>query len=595
MFFAAHMLAGNVITYEATGKLSNLTDADFLGNTIVSHTFSNGHGKIEFKFDVDNICTKTFQGNTSLLAITVPNSVSLMCNSIFKNCTSLCSVTFEGTQITDIPSEMFMGCSSLSSINIPNSVTYIGSDAFSGCTALSSITIPSSVTEFGSGIFSGCTALKSITIPMGVTTIYFNTFSDCTSLSSIIIPNSVTEIGMSAFKNCVSLSFVLIPSSVRNIGHYAFSGCTSLVSIIIPKGVTSIEKNTFDGCTSLTSVVIPDGVTDIGSYAFSGCTSLTSVVIPDGVTNIESDAFSGCTSLISVTIPNSATSIASDAFEGVPHVVYHGNATGAPWGARCVNGYVDGNLVYSDASKTTLMACGAAQTGEVIIADNVTSLGDYAFNECRGITSVIIPNGVTSIGTWTFMNCTSLLSVTIPSGVMVTGGAFYGCTSLKTITVLSANPPSWVNFMVDVLDNVETIYIPLGTMKAYRNDMGWRKYANKLKELSTSVTTYTITVTYDSAKGFAIGGGTFSYGETATLLAQALLGYEFASWSNGVTDNPYIFAVTEDMTIEALFVPATAVETISDDGETLQKVLRDGQVLIFRGNKFYTLTGIEVK
>ncbi len=595
MFFAAHMLAGNVITYEATEKLSDLTDADFPGNSIVSHTFSNGHGIIEFQFDVEDIWTAAFQGNTSLLSITIPNSVSVMCSSIFKNCMSLCSVTFEGSQITDIPHEMFMGCSSLSSVSIPSSVTEIGTDAFSGCTALSSVTlpsgvtkigsdafsgcttltsisIPSSVTEIGGGAFSGCTALKSMTIPMGVTTLGYKTFADCTSLSSIIIPNSVTEIGYSAFENCVSLSFVLIPSSVRSIWNNAFYGCTSLVSIIIPKGVTSIEEYTFYGCLSLTSVVIPDGVTDIGN-----------------------DAFYGCTSLMSVTVPNSVTHIGSDAFEGVPHVVYHGNATGAPWGAKCVNGYVDGNLVYSDASKTTLMACSAAQTGEVIIPDNVTSLGDYVFCECSGITSVIIPNGVTSIGTWPFMNCTSLLSVTIPSGVMITNGAFSGCTSLKTITVLSANPPSWVGLMLDVLDNVETIYIPLGTMKAYKNDSFWRRYADKLKELSTSVTTYTITVTYDSEKGFAIGGGSFSYGETATLLAQPLLGYEFVSWSNGVTDNPYIFAVTEDMTIEALFVPITAVETISDAGEAPKKVLRDGQVLILRGDSFYTLMGIEVK
>ena len=161
-------------------------------------------------------------------------------------------------------------------------VTSIGRLAFRGCTSLTSITIPDSVTSIGDHAFSGCSSLTSITIPDSVTSIGNHAFQFCHSLTSITIPNSVTSIGDFAFGSCKSLTSVTIPDSVTSIGSgygigNAFDGCTSLTSITIGNGVTSIDHSTFAGCTSLASITIPEGVTSIGTNAFNGCKNLTAV------------------------------------------------------------------------------------------------------------------------------------------------------------------------------------------------------------------------------------------------------------------------------------------------------------------------------
>ena len=110
-------------------------------------------------------------------------------------------------------------------------ITSIGNFAFDGCTSLTSITIPDSVTSIGEYAFSDCYSLTSITIPDSVTSIGWATFRDCTSLTSVNIPDSVISIGNSAFEDCTSLTSVTIGNSVSSIGSWAFEWCKSLTSV----------------------------------------------------------------------------------------------------------------------------------------------------------------------------------------------------------------------------------------------------------------------------------------------------------------------------------------------------------------------------
>lgn len=254
--------------------------------------------------------------------------------------------------------------------------------------SITSVNLPKGLTSIGACAFVHCTGLTSISIPKSVTTICGGAFYECTALSSVSIPNSVTSIGWSAFLGCSALTSISIPNSVTTIERAAFSKCSGLTSVSIPNSITSIGQEVFANCTNLISVSIPTSVTKIGTSAFWGCSALASVLIPEAVTSIGAGAFYECTSLISATIPSTITTIETGAFYRVPNIIYSGMASGSPWKARSVNGFVDGQLVYKDDSKTQLLACSSSANGGISIPNTVTSIGEVAFWKCTGLTSI---------------------------------------------------------------------------------------------------------------------------------------------------------------------------------------------------------------
>jgi len=301
---------------------------------------------------------------TALTSITLGNSIAYIGYYAFENCTALTSITIPSS-VTTIGDNTFHGCTALTSIDvenenanyssidgvllskektnlllypsgktnssyiIPNSVIGISYDAFRFCTKLTSITIPNSVSWI-STYFFGCSALTSInvesenanyssidgvlfdkektilirypsgkinigyTIPNSVTNIREHAFSECTVIMSITIPNTVTTIEYCAFQSCTALTSINIPNSVTIIRDGTFANCSALVSITLPNSVTTIEGFTFSFCSNLTSIIIPKHVASIGDYAFSRCTALTSVtnLNPEPI-EISSAVFSG--------------------------------------------------------------------------------------------------------------------------------------------------------------------------------------------------------------------------------------------------------------------------------------------------------------
>ena len=161
--------------------------------------------------------------------------------------------------------------------------------------------------ELGYEAFSGCSVLTSLTLPSSVTSIGYEAFYGCSGLTSLTLPSNVTSIGEYAFRGCSGLTSLTIPSSVTSIGSDAFYGCsglTNLYYIIDEKFETYLSKGHpyidvkcgieyYLNDKKITSVVIPSTITEMGKYAFQNCRDLTSVYVSWPVPNSASSAFSG--------------------------------------------------------------------------------------------------------------------------------------------------------------------------------------------------------------------------------------------------------------------------------------------------------------
>ena len=291
-------------------------------------------------------------------------------------------ITYEGRRYTvmSIGSYAFSDCGSLTSVDIPSSVTSIGSYAFAGCSSLTSVDIPSSVTSIGDNVFGKCDSLFAYQTHNDLTATIFRVgnsllLADASGKATYHIPPqithegkdyAVTSMGSGAFSYCSSLTSVDIPSSVTSIGSYAFAGCSSLDSVVIPNSVTSIEYNAFQYCSSLASVVIPSSVTSIGGNTFQYCSSLASVVIPSSVTSIGDFAFSGCSSFLAYRLKSDNTAYVYDAGDSI------------------LTANIPEKITYENKDYT------------------VTSIGKDAFYGCSSLHSVTIGSGVQSIAASAF-------------------------------------------------------------------------------------------------------------------------------------------------------------------------------------------------
>jgi len=444
----------------------------------------SGTGAMKNYNNTDNL--SPVHMNSSVKKIVIEEGVTSIGNAAFSGCISLTNITIPDG-VTSIGIMVFYNCTSLTSITIPDSVTSIGNSAFNSCTSLTSITIPDSVTRIGKYAFYDCSSLTSITIPDSVTSIGESVFSFCSSLTSITIPDSVTSIGNSAFYGCSSLTSLTIPNSVTSIGYAAFYDCSSLTSITIPDSVTSIVESAFEDCTNLKTISLScksslkksdfgeqaDLVSYTNQHLLTKTAAKAATCAESG--NKEYWTCKHCGKYFLSDDTNPATATAVELSETVIPALKHKNATtrGAVKPTETAPGYsgdrycpdcntvlkkgytywIEGNLTWKLYEDGTLNISGTGamkdydsddspatqkkdSVKKVVIEDDVTSIGDYAFWNCSNLTSITIPDSVTIIGNSAFNACSSLTSLTIPNSVTSIGNsAFNACSSLTSLTI----------------------------------------------------------------------------------------------------------------------------------------------------------------
>ena len=428
----------------------------------------------------------------SLTSVTIPDSVTSIGDSAFASCTSLTSVTIPDS-VTSIGGGAFAWCTSLTGIWVTEGNSHYSSDA-SGVLfskdkttlvqypgAFAAYAIPDSVTSIGQHAFNGCRSLTSVTIPDGVTSIGAYAFSECSSLTSVSIPDSVTSIGGIAFGNCKSLTSVTIPDSVTSIGDGAFASCTSLTDVYYAgseaqwKAISisstgnnglltaNIHYNYVSHTHSYKAVVTAPTCTEKG-YTTHTC------ACGDSYVDTYTDALGHAWDNGKVTKEPTETETGVKTFtctrcgETKTEVI---PATGVVASGTCGAEGDGSNLTWTLDSEGVLTISGSggmhdydgpssppwyrsrSMVKSAVIADGVTSIGEWAFFGCGSLTSVTIPNSVTSIGRYAFYYCTSLTSVTIPDSVTSIGWlAFNGCTSLTSVTI-----PDGVTIINDAVFN----------------------------------------------------------------------------------------------------------------------------------------------
>ena len=345
------------------------------------------------------------------------------------------------------------------------------------------------VTAIEGGAFSGCSRLTDVTIPDTVTSIGFIAFQGCKNLKSVNIPDSVVSIGDIVFDNCPKLASITVsrnnPAYVFNNGMLISKKEPALLRYADPKarsfevmwGIKEIADGAFSD-SGLTSVSIPASVTSIGSHAFSYTSRLKEISLPDSLTSIGSQAFfmSGITSL---KIPANLTSIGDSAFNWCDKLktieVDPSNPVFEMRGNLLVDKTDNTLLLHLDTDKGTYtvpegiekIASSAffhnINLKEVIIPDSVKDLDNSVFFQCKNLVSVRLPAGLKTLRRTMFSMCVNLKNVTIPDGVTtIEYSAFYNCGKLAEVVI----PASVTTIEENVFEGCKkvTVKAPAGSV-----------------------------------------------------------------------------------------------------------------------------------
>ena len=427
-------------------------------NLIIPATYNdgtNGLANVTYIHGTSSSDGAFYNRRGTLKSVELPSTITTIGSYAFYFCQRLTSADLSRcTSLTTIGSNTFQYCGELTSIDLSKctSLTSMGNYIFNSCSGLTSITLPSSLTSIGDGLLSNCSRVESIVVDTG------NTVYDSRNNCNALIETS-TNILIQGCNNTI------IPSDITSIGSLAFSTCSGLTSITLPSSLTSIEERAFNSCSGLTSITLPSSLTSIGSSAFYNCSALAEVYnLSTNITINVGDSGNGYVGYYAKVIHTSLDEPSRiQTIDNVQYYVYgtdfialgptSKDITSITLDSRTtqINQYAFQNcreLTSVDLNQcTSLTSIGASAfqfcsgLTSITLPSSLISIGNGAFSGCSRLTGdLIIPNGATSIGSQSFYDCAGLTSIVIPSTVTsINSSAFQNCSGLTSIVIEEGN------------------------------------------------------------------------------------------------------------------------------------------------------------
>ena len=491
--------SGKFYNFFSSNVPSSLKTVTISSGEISSYYFS-GCGNIEtinLADGVTGIGDSAFSSCSSLKSITIPSSVKEIGEYAFFYCNSLVNIVIpEG--VIKIGNNAFYYCEHLANISLPNSLEFVGHYNFNMCPDIAYYerggskylgnsenqclyiaehyhnSMPESnlastlvgVKIIGNRAFHNCYNFQTVNIPNGVVCICDTAFESCSELVNLTIPQSVSYIGDEAFTRSTKLASIVVDS--ENTAYDSRNGCNAIIetatgkmivgcqNTTIPSTIKIIGKNAFYNCDGISDMVIPEGVVEIGDKAFQSCENLESVLLPSSVTSIGYYSFGRCKKLETIIVDEE-----NEIFDSRNDC----NAIIETATNKLVVGCKNTVIPNSVTSIGQYAFYGCSGLTMLDIPTSVTSIDDGAFDECVGIATFEIPVSITMINSQVFFNCNNLISITIPSNIGSIGDSAFGaCYNLTTVVIESVGVYNSANgvgrFVVgDLLEYATTVYV----------------------------------------------------------------------------------------------------------------------------------------